>query len=46
MPLLVSAGFAAMQIAISNFVYPILQGRQLALSPLAIIIGMTFWSWV
>ena len=46
MPLLVFAGFAALQIAISNFVYPILQGRQLALSPLAIIIAMTFWSWV
>lgn len=46
MPLLVFAGFAALQVAISNFVYPVLQGRQLALSPLAIIIAMTFWSWV
>ena len=46
MPLLVFAGFAALQIAISNFVYPILQGRQLSLSPLAIIIAMTFWSWI
>lgn len=46
MPLLVFAGFAALQITISNFVYPMLQGRQLSLSPLAIIIAMTFWTWV
>ena len=46
MPLLVFLGFAALQIAISNFVYPILQGKQLSLSPLAIIVSMTFWSWV
>ncbi len=46
MPLLVFAGFAALQIAISNFVYPILQGRRLSLSPLAIVVAMTFWSWV
>jgi len=46
MPLLVFAGFALLQIGISNFVYPILQGRQLSLSPLAIIVAMTFWSWV
>jgi AI-2 transport protein TqsA len=46
MPLLVFAGFAALQIVISNFVYPILQGRRLSLSPLAIIVAMTFWSWV
>lgn len=46
MPLLVFAGFAALQVAISNFVYPILQGKQLSLSPLAIIVAMTFWGWV
>jgi len=46
MPLLVFVGFAVLQIAISNFVYPILQGRQLSLSPLAIVVAMTFWSWV
>jgi predicted PurR-regulated permease PerM len=46
MPLLVFAGFAALQIVISNFVYPVLQGRRLSLSPLAIIMAMTFWSWV
>lgn len=45
-PLLVFAGFAALQIAISNFVYPMLQGRRLSLSPLAIVISMTFWGWL
>lgn len=46
MPLLVFAGFAVLQLTISNFVYPIMQGKQLSLSPLAIIVAMTFWSWV
>ncbi len=46
MPLLVFAGFVVMQMTISNVVYPILQGKQLSLSPLAIIVAMTFWSWV
>ena len=46
MPLLVFAGFAALQIVISNVIYPVLQGRQLSLSPLAIVLAMTFWSWV
>nr|WP_281393243.1 AI-2E family transporter [Sphingomonas xinjiangensis] len=46
MPLLVFVGFAILQIAISNFVYPILQGRQLSLSPLAIVMAMTFWGWI
>lgn len=46
MPLIVFAGFAALQVAISNFIYPFLQGRQLSLSPLVIIVSMRFWSWV
>jgi AI-2 transport protein TqsA len=46
MPLLILGGFAVLQITISNFVYPILQGRRLSLSPLAIIVAMTFWSWL
>lgn len=46
MPLLVFAGFAVLQIAISNFIAPLLQGRKLSLSPLVIILSMTFWSWV
>lgn len=46
MPALVFAGFATLQIIISNFVYPILQGRRLSLSPLAIVVAMTFWGWM
>lgn len=46
MPLVVFAGYAVLQIAISNFLYPWLQGRGLALSPLAIVISLAFWGWV
>lgn len=46
MPLLVFVGYAALQIVISNFVYPLLQGRQLSLSPLVIVLAMTFWGWM
>lgn len=46
MPLIVFTGFAVLQIVISNFVYPTLQGRSLALSPVAIILALAFWSWV
>jgi predicted PurR-regulated permease PerM len=46
MPLAVFAGFAALQVAISYFVYPVLQGRQLAISPVVIVLAMMFWSWM
>lgn len=46
MPLVVLAGFAALQLAISYFVYPVLQGRQLAISPVVIVLAMMFWSWM
>lgn len=46
MPALVFVGFVILQLTISNIVYPLLQGKQLSLSPLAIIVAMTFWSWV
>ena len=46
MSLIVFAGFAVLQIVISNFIYPMLQGRSLALSPVAIIVALAFWSWV
>ena len=45
-PLIVFVGFAVIQIVISNFVYPTLQGRSLSLSPVAILVALTFWSWV
>ncbi len=46
MPLIVFIGFAVLQLAISNIVTPILQGRSVALSPLATIVALAFWSWV
>ena len=44
MPALVLVVFVVLQMMINNVVYPILQGKQLALSPLAIIVTMTLWS--
>lgn len=44
MPLAIFAGLAIIQIVISNFVYPMLQGRSLSLSPVAIVLTLAFWS--
>jgi predicted PurR-regulated permease PerM len=46
MSVLVLAGFVVLQIAISNFVYPMLQGQSLALSPFAIVVALAFWGWM
>jgi predicted PurR-regulated permease PerM len=46
MTALVFIGFAALQIVISNLVYPALQGRTLSLSPVAVVVALAFWSWV
>jgi predicted PurR-regulated permease PerM len=46
MPIVVFAAYAALQLAISNVVYPLLQGRQLAISPVVIVLAMAFWSWL
>ena len=45
-PAIVFAGFAVLQIVISNFVYPMLQGRSMSMPPVAIIISLLFWGWV
>lgn len=46
MPIVVFAGFALLQITISNFIYPMLQGRGMAMPPVAIIVALLFWGWV
>jgi predicted PurR-regulated permease PerM len=46
MSLIVFLGFAALQIVISNIVYPYFQGRTFSLSPAAILVALAFWSWV
>ena len=45
-PLVAFVGFATIEIVIGNVVYPMLQGRSLALSPLAVLVVLTFWGWV
>jgi AI-2 transport protein TqsA len=44
--LIALVGFCFIQIAISNFIYPMLQGRSLSLSPIAVVLALAFWSWV
>jgi AI-2 transport protein TqsA len=46
MPVLVLVGFLVLQIAISNFIYPALQGHSLSLSPFAIVVALAFWTWM
>ena len=43
-PLVTLVGFSVIQIAISNFVYPLVQGRSLSLSPIALVVALAFWS--
>ncbi|HEX7075000.1 MAG TPA: AI-2E family transporter [Hyphomicrobiaceae bacterium] len=46
MPLVVFAGFVVLQITISNVIYPMLQGRGMAMPPVTIIVALLFWGWV
>ncbi|MFC7478686.1 AI-2E family transporter [Dankookia sp. GCM10030260] len=39
-------GYTVLQVAVSNFVYPWMQGERLSLSPAAIVVALAFWSWV
>lgn len=43
---IVFLGFAAIQLVISNVVYPLLQGHSLSLSPVAVLVALSFWSWI
>lgn len=44
--LLVLAAFAVLQALISNVIEPLLQGRSLSLSPVAIVAALSFWGWI
>jgi AI-2 transport protein TqsA len=44
--LIALVGFCVVQVTISNFIYPMLQGRTLSLSPIAVVFALAFWSWV
>jgi AI-2 transport protein TqsA len=46
MPLLVLGGLALIELAVGNYVTPRLQGRALSLSPLVVLLSITFWGWV
>jgi len=45
-PVVVFLGFSALQIAISNVVFPMLQGRRLALAPVGILLALLVWGWL
>jgi predicted PurR-regulated permease PerM len=44
--LVIALGVTAIQLIIGNFVEPALMGRSLNLSPLVIILSLTFWATV
>lgn len=46
MPLVVLGGYTVLQIVISNFIEPLLQGQGLSLSPITIVVAVGFWGWV
>ncbi len=39
-------GYAVIQIVISNFIYPMLQGKGMALPSVGIILALSFWGWI
>jgi len=44
--LVIALGVSSIQLAIGNFIEPALMGRSLNLSPLVIILSLTFWAFV
>jgi len=46
MAAIVFVGFTALQLVISNVVFPLFAGRQLSLSPLVVVLAMSFWGWL
>ena len=45
-PVIFFVGFAVIQMVISNFISPMLQGRSLSLPPIVVVVALAFWSWV
>ncbi|HEX6898264.1 MAG TPA: AI-2E family transporter [Thermoanaerobaculia bacterium] len=44
--LLVCLGMAALQLICGNYIDPLLKGRFLKLSPVVVLISITFWGWI
>ncbi len=44
--LLPPAAFLVINFLQANLLYPVLQGRRLALNPVAVFIGLAFWFWI
>ncbi|MCL4848422.1 MAG: AI-2E family transporter [Acidobacteria bacterium] len=43
---MVASGYLVINVALSNFLEPVLMGRRLGLSPLVVLISLLFWGWV
>lgn len=45
-PAIAFLGFSAIQIVISNFITPMLQGQRLSLTPMAVLVSLSVWTWI
>lgn len=46
MPGIVLVSFTILQIVVSNFIQPLLQGKSLSLTPMAVIVAISIWGWI
>jgi predicted PurR-regulated permease PerM len=46
MALLVLLGVGGVQFVMGQYIDPLLQGKYLALSPLVVLLSVTFWGWL
>jgi predicted PurR-regulated permease PerM len=46
MALLVLLGVGGVQLIMGQYIDPLLQGKYLALSPLVVLLSVTFWGWL
>lgn len=44
--LIIAGGLLVIEQVMGNYVDPLLQGRQLSLSPLAVLLALAFWTWM
>ncbi len=45
-PAIAFLGFTAIQIVISNVITPMLQGQRLSLTPMAVLVSLSVWTWI